>query len=755
MLIRKLLRTAWNYRSQFISMIIMTAIGIGVFLGFNIEWHSIESDTDSFFKNTNYADYRVYSECGFSSDTVDKIQKNNGIKAATRYLFVNVGIKDTDKTVNLNVSESYNVSTMLITQGVEYNENLKGIWLSDRFAETNNISIGDDITLLYQGIEITGEIIGLCKSSENMICVADSNQLMPDYKTHGFAYITPTMLEESLGTAFYPQLNIISDMKKDDIEKELNNITGKTLQIVDKDLHTSYAGAKSESEEGKAMGSVLPVLFLAIAILTMVTTMHRIATNEKIQIGILKALGFRNSRILIHYTSYGFVIGAIGSIIGIALGYLISSFIMSPTGMMSTYFDLPEWNLTMPSFCIPVVILTVAFLTFISFLSTKKMLLGTASESLKPYTPKPIKRATFERFSFWDTLPFHIKWNIRDISRHKSRSAMTLLGVFGCMLLIVGGLGMKDTMYNFLSMLDDTMKYSTKINIAETANNEDIYSLCKELTGDWQSSSGVDYNGKTISLDIYNENNDKVRILNERNEIISLDNDGVYLCLRLKNTANINDIIEISPYGSEKTYRVKVIGYFRSLMNECIAMTDSYADSLEIDYHISSIYTDVRSNEIKESGIISGKQDKDSLMSSYDSFLELMNLMVIILIVAAVILEIVVLYSLGVMSYVERRREIATLKVLGFRNKYIRNLLMHQNTWLTIIGILIGLPGGAEVLRIIITVLASEYELSITLGKMTYAVSILITFIVSLLVSFTAVHKSKKIDMTEALKDNE
>lgn len=87
------------------------------------------------------------------------------------------------------------------------------------------------------------------------------------------------------------------------------------------------------------MGSVLPVLFLLIAVLTMVTTMHRLTVKEKTQIGILKALGFRKRRILFHYTSYALMIGLIGSAIGIALGYGIAWAIMNPSGMMGTYMD--------------------------------------------------------------------------------------------------------------------------------------------------------------------------------------------------------------------------------------------------------------------------------------------------------------------------------------------------------------------------------------------------------------------------------
>ena len=117
------------------------------------------------------------------------------------------------------------------------------------------------------------------------------------------------------------------------------------MLILSKDENISYSGASGEAEEGKTMSTVLPVMFLLIAVLTMVTTMHRLAAKEKTQIGTLKALGFKNRRILAHYTSYALMIGLIGSALGIALGFGVAYFIMNPSGSMGTYLDMPSWKL--------------------------------------------------------------------------------------------------------------------------------------------------------------------------------------------------------------------------------------------------------------------------------------------------------------------------------------------------------------------------------------------------------------------------
>lgn len=753
MLLKKMFRTAWKYKAQFISMIIMIAIGIGVFLGFNIEWKSLETDAFAFLSETNYADFRLYSESGFSAENAEAVSNIDGVKAATRYLSVNVGVKSGKKTVTLNVSENYTVSTMLVTDGEEYDENSDGIWLSDRFAEENSIKLGDEITFVYKGAEITGKIAGLCKSGENAICVADSNQLMPDYKTHGFAYISPRKYESAAGAAFYPQINLTSDMEKSTLEEAVKAATGTTIKVVDKSLHTAYAGVKSESEEGKTMGAVLPVLFLAIAVLTMVTTMHRIAVNEKVQIGTLKALGFRDGRILRHYTSYGLFIGVVGCVLGVALGYGVAALIISPRGMMSTYLDLPDWSLVMPAFSIPVIVCTAAFLTLISFLSVKKMLKGTAADALRPYTPKTIKKSAAEKIPLLSKSSFFVKWNLRDILRHKSRSAMTLLGVFGCMLLIVGGLGMNDTMQKFINTIgDDVSNYATKVIISETAPQDEVFALADSLDGDYSATTGVSYGGDTVTLEIYRADEDKIRFINEGGDVVKLGSDGVYLCLRLKDTAKIGDTVEFSPYGSDVTYTVKVAGYIRSLVSECIAMTAEYADEIGLGYRITAVYTDAEAGDVAASHYISGKQEKSAVMESYDTFLQLMNFMIVILIIAAIILGAVVLYNLGVMSYLERKRELATLKVLGFRDKTIAKLLISQNVFLTLLGVLIGLPGGVGVLYVLIKALCSEYELQLTVSALTCVVSILLTFGVSLLVGVVVARKQRKIDMVEALK---
>ena len=748
------------YKAQFISMIIMIALGIGIFVGFNMEWVSIDVNTSSFFEKTNFADFRIISDSGFSEDDLNKVKDIDGVSDVSRFLSVNADVEGQNgDTVALTVTENENVSKPYLISGKEYDaKSENGVWLSDKYAAANGFELGDDITFKYKTIEISGKVEGLIKASEYLVCVRDSSQLMPDYNTHGFAYISPVMYEKAAKMAFYPQINILSSLSKKEIAEKIDSALDKTLLVLSKDENSSYAAQQGEAEEGKTMGSVMPVLFLLIAVLTMVTTMHRLTAKEKTQIGTLKALGFKDKRILRHYTSYAFMIGIIGSALGIGLGYFVAWFLMNPNGSMGTYLDMPEWKLGIPWFCYIILAAIIVLLTLIGFLSVKQMLHGTPADALRPYTPKKVKNLLVEKTKWFHRLSFGTRWNLRDTMRHKSRTAMSLIGIIGCTLLIVGSLGMRDTMTAFLDMYyNDATNYSSRIYVSEDATDEQIQELIKKYDGDWSASVSIQLDEKAISLDVYELTTNKVRFPSaETEDFENIGDDGAYICKRLSDEFNLKkgDTVTISPYGSDDEYTLKISGIIRSV-SENIVISPKYAEKAGIAVKADSIYTSTEKADIKAESAIKSVQSKQMIIDSFDTFNEIMNMMVAVLIVAATVLRIVVLYNLGVMSYTERYREMATLKVVGFRNRKIGKLLISQNMWVTVIGVIVGIPAGIGTLSFLVTQLASEYEMRISVSVLSIAVSAVLTFAVSLLVSLMVARKNKKIDMVEALKGAE
>lgn len=748
-----------QYKAQFISMILMITIGVGIFVGFNMEWVSIDTNTKRFFKDSNFADYRIVSEEGFSEADVEKTESIKGVDKVSRYISVPTDIKERDgDSLALTVTENFDVSSFMKTAGADYDRKSEdGLWISDKYAAANDISIGDKLTLVYKGVSINTSVKGTVKSGEHLVCVRDETQLMPDYNTYGFGYISPAAYKKALGREYYPQLNIISELSKEEITDKADEVLGKTTLVLSKDENSSYSAADGEMEEGKTMGSVLPVLFLLIAVLTMVTTMHRLTAKEKVQIGTLKALGFRDRRILRHYTSYAFTIGIIGSVLGTGLGFLVAKMIMSRDGTMGTYFDMPYWSLKLPGFCLAILACLILALTLIGFLSVKEMLKGTAADSLRPYAPKKMKKLLLEKTALWNRFSFGTRWNLRDVMRHKSRTLMSLVGIVGCMVIVVGTMGMRDTMNAFLSIYyDDSMKYSSRIYLSETATEEDTQKIIDTYKGDSSATVSVQTDDKAVALDIYNITHGKVRFPAEKDGYVTTAKDGAYICMRIADEFDLaaGDTLKISPYGSDKTYKLKVAGVIRSV-SENIVISSDYAKSLDIPFKTDSVYTDTKKADVKSEECISAVQSKQAIIDSFDTFMDIMYMMIAILIIAAAVLGIVVLYNLGIMSYTERYREMATLKVVGFRDKKIGKLLIGQNMWVTLVGAILGIPLGIALLDYLLVTMASEYELKLAIGPLTYITGLVLTFGVSLSVSWAVARKNRKIDMVEALKGAE
>jgi len=785
MLRRKLWRTAKVYKVQFISMILLIALGIGVFVGFNAEWVTIGRDTETFFNDCGFADYRIIDEDGISSADVDKIRDIEGVSGVSRFLSVNADVKDSGNQLALTVRESEHTSGFVLMEGEEYDRwDPEGFWLMDKYAELNGIEPGDKLTVTFEDMEFTGTVRGLIESAEYLICVRDESQVMPDFNTYGYVYASPAMLRKVIEKEIreeepdidddvmsmavkevcdetFCQVNVNSSMDKQDIQAAVDEALGRSLMILTKDENISYAESRGEMNEGRTMGAVLPVLFLAIAILTMITTMNRITISEKTQIGTLKALGFRDGRIIRHYTSYAVVISVIGSALGIVMGYLLCRMVMSQDGMMGTYFVMPDWTIHIPVWIWAIVALIVALTIFIGYLSVRDLLRGTAAETLRPYTPRHIHRLLLEGTALWNRMNFGTKWNLRDIFRHKSRSAMSFIGTFGCMLMLVASFGMNQTMDNFLdTFYNGTAAYASKIFMSSDAENSDAIKLAEDLDGDYSASVSAKVGDKTLSVDVYNVAHELYRFIDEDSAIIPLPDEGALICKRLARDFGVKagDTVTIEPYGTDESYEILISGINGSL-TESISMNEDYAEEIGLTgseaYKINSVYTMTDKAQIGTGSNITSVQSKQDIIDSFDAFMEIFYFFIIVLIVASVLLCLIVLYNLGIMSYMERYREMATLKVLGFRNKAIGRLLISQNLWIAVAGTLLGIPAGIWALKYLMDMLAREYEMEALVGPVSILLATALNLGVAVIVGWMISRKNRKINMVEALKGAE
>lgn len=756
MLIKKAWRTMGLYKAQFISMIVMITIGIGAFAGFNIEWLSIEKNTSRFREESGFADFRLISEKGFGPEAAEKAGQIEGISRAALYASFPCELPEIEgRSLGLSITKDPKVSSFLLEEGAPYDpEDKEGIWLSQKFAAANQIKVGNRLKLSSRGFVFEAAVRGLISSAEYLICVRDRSQLMPDYTRYGFAYISPALYEKALGFPYYPEIHLLSPLGSEEAQKRCREKLGGDFLFLEKENIGSYAQAASEVEEGKVMASVLPVLFLLVAVLTMVTTLHRLTLKEKLQIGTLKALGFKDRQILLHYSSFAFLTALIGFALGSLLGFGVAYLLFNRDSMMGTYFDMPYWDLFFPPFALGIMALIFLSLLLVSYFSLRGILRQNPAESLRPYVPPRIRALRVERLKLFHRLSFVPRWNLRDTMLHKSRTAMSLFGVIGCSMIIIAALGIDNTVRHFIDIqYRQAILYRSRIFLKKDAKDDAVRALSEACGGDRSASLTADIGGKMLSLEIYELGQKLVRFPDENNRVRDLEDGGLYLSMRTADELGLKagDKLQFKLLGEAKTYSAEVQGFVRSL-SEGLVMSRAAAEKAGLTFVPDSIYSRLEKAEVPASEALKSITSKQDIMDSFDTFIDIMQSMIRTFIIFGIILGIFVLYNLGVMSYTERCRELATLKVIGFKDRQISKIILSQNVMTAVAGSLLGLPLGIGALKVLIEKLGSDYELLMYVRPASFLWALLLTYAVSMLTSFMLARQNRHIDMAEALK---
>ncbi len=790
MLKKKMFRDIKQNLSQFITIFLMVLIGVMVYVGIEAYMDGMTSAADNFYKNNNIQDLNVMGN--LSDKDLDKIKSLDNVKDAEKKLVVNAIDKDDkDKTYLLSFIDSNNISKFHIMDGEKFDVNKKGAWVDNFYAEKNNLKVGDTIKIKYDTFSLEEKILGLINVPDHIYDVKDESELVPNRENFGFVYLSVNEIPESYikdlvmkemkitdekifdkyVTSFnykeyIPYNYIMVDVNKkknvtsvkEDIEDNVSN--AKAIVKIEDTL--SYQRYQGEIDEGASYVGIFSGLFLFIAMLSVITTMTRVVKKQKLQIGTMKALGIKNSKIVMHYVGYGFFVSLAAAIVGIILGkYFIGTFFLN---MEMDYFEVPNGIPVVKPLSYLVALLVVMVVSFITYLTCRKELFKKPAEALRNEVPNvKVSSLNLSTKGMFKKLNFSSKWNLRDILRNKFRTLTAVVGIVGCCMLIVCAFGMLNSMNHFIKLqFDDLYNFNYKLSLKETIKDDELKVLTDKY-GDNTSETltietkiGKEREANTIF--VTNARN-LVRFQNENGEFIKVNkNNGVYVTRKLakENNLKVGDTIKWHIYGVNKYYESKIVGLTKDPQVQNLTMTKEYLESLDIDYKPDSLYTNTDLKGVKDIKNVSLVQDINELKNGLESMLSMMKSMIILIIVFAVGLGAIIIYNMGILSYSEKQYQFATLKVLGFSDKKIKKIFVEQNSWITILSIIIGLPTGYYMTSWIFkSVIADNYDFSAYINLSTYLIAIIGTILVSIIVSRMLSKKVNKIDMVSSLKANE
>lgn len=563
---------------------------------------------------------------------------------------------------------------------------------------------------------------------------------------------------------------------KDEIAKAneiLDTIAYPVWYIYDRYDNSTYSDYIDDTNSLENLSKLFPAIFFAVAILISLISMNRMVEEDRTEIGTLKSLGFENKHIRQKYVIFASIATIIGGLLGATLGLVIIPNLIS--NIYKVLFTLPklELDLNLVTTSISFFLILIC-ITGTSILTVNKVLKEKPADLMRPKAPKNGKRILLEKVKFiWNNINFSRKITIRNIARYKKRVIITVTGIAGCTVLILTGFGIRDSITDIpKGTFDDTFNYDVLVYVNNQKKiNDEAFE--NDLIKNFVKLKAVSATVKDTSanLIISNNNEELSKFINlidvKTKEKVSLKTDEAIITDKLSEITGLKQGDEIEILDADNNvYNLKITAVVQMYFQHYIFINKDTYDKVNKRYRpnlvslqtkkLSEKQEQILTKELLTNSEVLNVVYKRASKAAATNRLKSLNSVVVILIVLASMLSFVVLYNLSNININERKREIATLKVLGFYNNEVDNYITKENIILTIIGIALGLVLGSFLTNAVVSTVEVEsarfiHQIKVASYIYSAILSIMFTVIVNIITHFNL----KKIDMIESLKSVE
>lgn len=784
---RKMLRTIRGTLGQFLAVVAVVMVGIAIYISMTTASYNMTRSKDTFYQENNFADY--YFHIIKAPESVTKqIEAIAGVTKATGRIQKDLtiikadGQRATARLTSYPLPMDTEVNRLHLMTGQLFEKYPQSggieILLDPQYAAKNHLSPGDSITVIAEGKQKPLTVTGTAVSPEFIYAMKDAASLVPEPETFGIAMIPQNQAQQILnlsGQINQVVIKLAPGADEKVIEKKVKEILEPYGNLASYPRQQQFSDAilRQELDQLKIMALFLPTIFLGIAALIQFIVIGRMVKNQRLQIGVMKALGYSNLDIVLHYSSYALAISALGALLGSLLGLLFASFFSQ---MYAMFFNLPQ--------AIGGVNFKAILYGFFLSLLVGAVSGGTASrgvarispaESMRSEPPRGSGKILLESWPWlWRSLDATWKMSLRTISRNKMRSAVTLLGVvFAAGMLVVAIFARdsvdymvnqyyyKEQLHNYLIRFNTPVKEMELANISRldgVIKAEPILELPVRISFEGRSREDL-LLGLPPGVSLK-------KMFDPAGRPIQLPDEGLLISAATakKIKARVGDRVEVETLlglGPSRRASLKITGINQQLIggSSCISlleanhiMQESQIVSgvmLKVDPGLTGPLEDKLSEMTGVASILSRQKELDS----FNKNMEYMIYSIAIMISFAVVLGFAIIYNSTVMSFSERKRELASLRVIGFNAGEVSSLLLKENLLQSLLGIAAGLPFGRFLCQAYADAVSSElYTFQVVIYPLTYAISALLGILFIMAAYRMAVKGVKRLDLVEVLK---
>ncbi|MCL2425145.1 MAG: ABC transporter permease [Oscillospiraceae bacterium] len=755
---------------QFVAVFIMTVLSVAIYAGMEGVWNGLDYVVQNYYQTANMADARIFSS-SINESEIEQIRELHFVDDVSSSMVFST-ILDNHEIENsmirirtLNIDDRIAIPIVQTGSEIAYNSN-NGIWLNTEFAREHSIETGSHIILAFQSFSKEFEVIGLVFSPEYIYYPGSIAETVPNHRRYGYAFISEVAATEFVGGVAHNEVRVIFNDDQNIALDEFGNIFGSYYldTILEIDTISANQIAK-EISQMRIMAQMFSFVFILLALLTMYTTMSRLIRNQTVTIGLLKALGMSNTRIRMHYCLYGIIISLAGGWLGAFLGGLI----LSPAviRVKEVTLTLPVWEIRVSYTTYMVMALITVVCLFSCLIASWKRTREMPAVTMRGEAPQRNKksRRRYEcKYELAIDFSFEWQWIFRDIKRAKLRAIIGVIGIVGGLVLLIAGLGFRDSI-NYSNAYVFNVQYSYVDKLLLNNLTPEDRTLLETQFDDHQWLFDTRARFETVS----HHRNGLLRVLDEGDFIrfqdinqfdIPLPHDGVLLNRRFANTLGVErgDQLDIQIIGTRIEFTVDVVDIIYSPAPQGAFMSKDYFESFGIpflptamllgDSYEDDLLRNIESVQNKVR-IVDQKNDMDIMSQSVMTIIAL-------LIMASVILSVVILYNLGALNFVERYREYATMKVLGFYRREITLLMLRETVLTLLVGTAIGIPAGFWFLGEYIAIVAFDtFDWIPSVNTVSLVIAQGVVTLCSIVVTLILGNQIRKINMVEALKSGE
>ncbi len=771
---KRLFRMIKTTKGQYIAVLAIIVTGIFVFTAVSNSAINLKDSINDYYSKTNFADIFVQGR-GFTEKLEKELTGNNDIKQVElRLVFDTKYITDNeDDNVDIrvvSVDKNENKINELFMKSGNRSLSERDAIVIEQFAVARKIKLGDELNIKINGKKQSFRVSGIASSSEYIYMLKDAQTMLPDPENFGVVFIEEDTLRKIYGSRGNFNEILISLNSEENIEKTAdyleNRLDDYSVRVTKKQDQLSNNMLSQEITGLEVSSKSVPVVFLIFAGIMLATMLSRIVKKDRMSIGVLKAMGFTNEEIVVHYLKYAASVGIIGGLLGSIIGTALSGLM---TNYYLVFFNIPMLTLKVYYYRIVVsVILSLLFCIASGFWGVRGVMKINPAESMKPEAPKKGKRILIENIKLlWEHVSFSWKLVLRNIFREKKKFVFIGAAVAitcGMMTMTTWMLNIIDVMFNRQFTEFQKVQYNVSFSkfmddsvINEFANHISIEEMEGRLEVPFEIENGR--KNKTVNVIGLEENTVFYGFKDTDGSEVKVPRDGILLSSNLAGTldAKIGDLILLNSFVNDDEIYVKVKGIINQTLGINGYMNIDYLREKFLDKGvINGVYInsedDVK-NKLDDMKNINVQSQRD-VRVAFEEFTTVTNMSMGFMVIFSGLLGFVIMYSMTLMSINERTIEFSSLRVMGFTKGEIFKMLMRENMIMTVIGIFAGIPMGFWLVDYMGKTFTTDiYTMNEPLLPINIILSVVLTFFFIVLAQLMTYVKIHKLDFMQSLKN--